>query len=736
MNTLNNNGNYAAPEQQGHNAEVQPLIGFMPSSLSEVLLRNFWILLISTVLALAGGAYYLFKATPIFSSTSRVYVEQSGPKVLTDVEGVMTQSKNYLYTQAELLKSTPIVRKALDARGIRQMAMFDDVDNPIGFTKKTLQISVGKKDDIINISYESPYPAEAAELVNSVVDSYVVYQSSRKRTTAAEVLKILQKEKTKRAVELNQKLKAMIDFKKANAGMAFESGVGNTILDRLAMLSETMTRVQLDVIEAKTFYESLKTMVTEPAMLKEFIKSQRAKGVYVSTSGENDRLLAEIEQLESQMADIKEQVTTDAVVVRTLESKINKLKSQLDDHDSQFAQYQLTAARQNYLAAEENLRQINGHLEEQRKLAIELNEQIAQYTLLRSDWEQTRKLCDILDDRIKEINVTEDVGALNISILEVARPADKPFKPEKARIMAIALVSGLIIGVILSLVRDKMDHRLRSADEISAVVGVPVLGTIPSMSKKSSITNRGQRVHLEPTSAAAEAYRTVRTAVYFGAPNGQAKTLLITSPAPGDGKTTLVSNLAITMAKASQRTLILDADFRKPMQHKIFEIDDEKGLSNVISGQELLANVISKTIVDGLDILPCGPVPPNPSEMLNSKAFSSLLAELEGKYDRVLIDSPPVMPVTDARILGAICDITLLVLRAERSTRKTSQQARDGLLSVGTNILGTVINDIKRSKGRYGYYSGYGYGHYGYGYDGKRKTKRTTREATEPRSNE
>ncbi|HEW79464.1 MAG TPA: hypothetical protein ENH34_05840, partial [Phycisphaerales bacterium] len=115
MNTLNNNGNYAAPEQQGHNAEVQPLIGFMPSSLSEVLLRNFWILLISTVLALTGGAYYLFKATPIFSSTSRVYVEQSGPKILTEVEGVMTQSKNYLYTQAELLKSTPIVRKALDA---------------------------------------------------------------------------------------------------------------------------------------------------------------------------------------------------------------------------------------------------------------------------------------------------------------------------------------------------------------------------------------------------------------------------------------------------------------------------------------------------------------------------------------------------------------------------------------------------------------------------------------------
>ena len=731
MNTLNNNGNYSAPEQQGPNAEVQSLTGFMPSSLFEVLLRNFWILLISTVLALTGGAYYLFKATPIFSSTSRVYVEQSGPKILTDVEGVMTQSKNYLYTQAELLKSTPIVRKALDTTGIRQMAMFDDVDNPIGFTKQSLQISVGKKDDIINVSYESPYPAEAAELVNAVVDSYIIYHSSRKRTTAAEVLKILQKEKVKRAAELNQKLKAMVDFKKTNAEMAFGDGSGNTILNRLAMLSETMTRVQLGVIEAKTFYESSKTMVAEPAMLKEFIKSQRAKGVYVSTStsDENDRLIAELEQLESQMADIKEQVTPDAVVAKTLQGKINKLKSQLNSQDHQFAQYQLAATKQGYLAAEENLRQIKSHLEEQRRLAGELNEQIAQYTLLSSDWEQSKKLCDILDDRIKEINVTEDVGALNISILEVARPAGSPVKPKKARVMAMALVLGLMLGGGLALLRDWTDHRLRSADEISAVLGVPVIGTIPSMSKKDSITDRGQRVLLKPTSAAAEAYRTIRTAVYFGAPKGQAKTLLITSPAPGDGKTTLVSNLAITMAQASQRTLILDADFRKPMQHEIFEAGNEKGLSNVISGQELPANVISKTIVDGLDILPCGPIPPNPSEMLNSEAFKDMLTELESKYDRILIDSPPVMPVTDARILGAICDITLLVLRAERSTRKSGQQARDGLLSVGTNILGTVVNDIKRSKGRYGYYSGYGYGgygHYGYG------SKRTTTEKTKP----
>ena len=284
--------------------------------------------------------------------------------------------------------------------------------------------------------------------------------------------------------------------------------------------------------------------------------------------------------------------------------------------------------------------------------------------------------------------------------------------------MGMALVLALMLGVALALSLDWMDHRLRSADEISAILGVPVLGTVPAMSGKDDLTARGQKVLQEPSSSVGEAYKTIRTAVYFGVPDGQAKTLLITSPAPGDGKTTLVSNLAIAIAQAGQRTLVLDADFRRPMQHDIFEIENDDGLSSILAGRGNVNELVQHTVVSGLDILVCGPTPPNPSEMLNSQSFANLLNDLCGRYDHILIDSPPLMPVADARILGAMADVTVLVLRAEKSTRKAVEQAREGLLSVGAHILGAVVNNVPHRRGRYGYYGdygGYGYGYHGYG---------------------
>jgi capsular exopolysaccharide synthesis family protein len=170
------------------------------------------------------------------------------------------------------------------------------------------------------------------------------------------------------------------------------------------------------------------------------------------------------------------------------------------------------------------------------------------------------------------------------------------------------------------------------------------------------------------------------------------------------------------MAQAGQKTILLDADFRKPTQHRIFEIAGrENGLSDVIVGTLSLDEAIHHGPIEGLDILHCGTEIPNPSEVLNGDSFARLLKELSGKYDRVIIDSPPVGPVADSQILSAICDVTILVLRAEVSTRKHSQHAHECLQSVGGHVLGAVVNDVKQHRGRYGYNSGYGYyRHYGY----------------------
>jgi len=731
---ISNNGNQNGNEHNGSFEGVPPTSTGMSESLIQIMWRSRWIVLITTLGVLIGAFAYLQKATPIYTSTARIYVEQSGPKIMSETEeGVMTRSKNYLYTQAELLKSTPIISAALKMPGtnIKQMKILENVDNPIVFLKKNaLDVSVGKKDDIISISSDSPKPSEAAELVNAVVDSYITHQATSKRSTSAEVLKILQKEKTQRGTELSKQLNAMMDFRKENEGLAFESGRGNVILVKLERLSTALTEAQLEAVASKAYVESIKRMIANPANLRQYVEAERARRFYGSADNEEARLKSTLEELHRRRADRLRQLTAGHSAVVAIEGEIAQVNEQISKLDEAFAQAQIVISEQQYLVAKEKETELNKQYEEQRKEALVLNEQLAQYTLLQTEWEQTKKLCDILDDRIKELNVTEDVGALNISILEVARPADKPSKPQKARIMAMALVLGLMLGGGLGLVRDFMDQRLRSAEEVSAILGIPMLGVVPSMAKKQSVVARGKMVELESNSAVAEAYRTIRTAVFFSVPKGKAKTVLVTSPGAGDGKSTLVSNLGIAMAQAGQSVLVLDADFRRPMQHTIFKTAKEPGLSNVLAGVAALDRAIRPDSLAGLDILTCGRDIPNPSEMLNSKAFAELLEELSGKYDRILIDSPPVMPVTDACILGAICDVTLLVLRAEKSTRKTAQHACDSLSGIGAQILGAVVNDVSRKKGWYGYYH-YGYQYYGhrYGRTKKREEQKETSSA-------
>jgi capsular exopolysaccharide synthesis family protein len=687
-----------------------PSDGILPDDLLEVLWRNRWLVLLTAAVALAAGLVYVTAATPMYTSTSKLYVEQNGPRILAETDGPITPSKNCLYTQATLLASTPILTAAIEKPGIRELKIFQKVSNPIVWLKdKGLHVSVGKTDDIISVSSDSPDPAQAAVLVNAVVEAYRAYHAASRRSTAGGILNILQNEKRQQDTELARKLKAMMDFKSQNIALAFENRNGNVILDKLESLSTETTAAQLQAVEAKFAFENIKAIMADPTLLKSFVDGQRAQSSYISAENEWSRLENELDQLELQLSDQRQKTMPDEAAVTALQQKVRQVENRLQLLYTRFAQTQLAAAQQQYEAAKEKEEQVAAYFEAQREEALKLNRQLAEYRMLESDWEQTKKLCDILDDRIKEIDITEDVGGLNIAVLETAVAADKPSRPAKARCMAIALLSGLVLAGALALVRDWMDQRLHSVEEIAAVLGVPIVGSVPSARRRESAAARGQKVDLDSQSAWAESYRTMRTAVFFGVAKAKGRTILVTSPEAGDGKTTVVSNLAIAMAQAGQKTLVLEADFRRPMQHKVFGMNHHnKGLSSVLAGRESLEGVIKSTRIAGLDLLTCGPDVPNPSETLHSEGFEKLMKLLTKKYDRIIVDSPPVLPVTDAQILASICQITLLVLRAEKSTRRASQQARDALVQVGGHVLGVVVNDAP-NNGHYGCYHGNGY---------------------------
>jgi len=682
--------------------------GVLADSPLEMAWHNRWLILLALVACLGTAAFYLHQATPLYRSESKLYVEQTGPRLIDELEeGVMTRSTNYLYTQAELLKSTSILSAAIEKHRLATLRTFANVDNPVALVKKRLEATVGRKDNLLAVVFPSPYPIEAAQVVNAVVDEYVTYHAQRKRSTAAEVLRILQAEKTQRGEELSRQLAALMEFRRTNLAVSFDTGQGNFVLQQMERLSNMLTEARATAVESELFYESVQALAADPAALSQLVEARRTTGPYLDLTRERMQWQSRLADLETRLADRTRQLTPDHPGVAALQAQIQQVQAKITAMDAQFAAAQVTVAQQNWRTAQKKQQEIADQLEQRRDEFAQLNEKLTEYAHLQSEYEQTKRLCDLLDERIKELNISEEAGAMNISILEVARPAEEPFEPQRAKVLALATGLGLALGAGLALLRQRLDQRLKSVEHVSALLGLPVLGVIPAMSRRDDPRVRGQITCLESQSHAAEAYRTVRTAVFFGVPRTEAKTVLVTSAAPGEGKSTTASNLAIAMAQAGQRVLLIDADFRRPMQNTIFQLNHEDlGLSSVLAEYVGLEKAIRKTPVENLDVLTCGPQVSNPSELLNSAAFAEILNRLAERYDRVLLDSPPVGPVTDAQILAGICQVTILVLNTEKSRRNAVAHAYESLRAVNARVMGVIVNQVHRHGHQYGRYGG------------------------------
>lgn len=686
----------------------------MPNQTSDSLLtvawRSRWIILVCVVLAIAAGLVYIQTATPIYTSTSKLYLEYVNVLLLTSEPGKLPQTERYLQTQAGLLQSRPIVATAVQTLEQQRLQTFRDVDIPAAFVVKGILVQVGKRDDIISVSFDSPYPIEAAQIVNGVVEAYMTSRSQQEQRNAAQVLQILQKDLDRVQKERLQKQAELEDFQANHMPLALGFEAGGAVMQRhLEDLQAELTRAQTVAMEAESFRDAVKVLAGDAGALRQYVQVKGSVSSYLSSTAEKSPLETRLVELDLQIGEISDKLTPDHPRVTALVNQRATIEAKLSELDDRFVSAVVAAAEQQCSEAADHERQLTSFYEHQRTQFVALGTEIAAYQRLRAAVDRLTEYAKTLEQQVSEIAriVNEDVGQLRMAILEPALPAKDPSSPQKGRVMAMALVLGFLLGGGIAVARDWLDQTLRSTEEISALLGLRVLGSVPAMSRRKTVQDRGQRVFLEADSREAEAFRTVRTAVFFSAPKDRAKVMLITSPEAGDGKSTLVSNLAIAMAQAGQKTLILDADLRKPTQYSIFGLDHhERCLSNVFAGRMKLAAAIQPTGLNGLHLLVCGHGIANPAEVLNSQGFALILKNLSAVYDRILVDAPPVTVVTDAQILGARCDVTLLVLKADKSTRRAAQRAIEALRSVGAQVLGVVVNGISKSGDRYGYYYG------------------------------
>ena len=616
---------YRPPVGVGPDATLPAAAG---RSIVGVCWRRKWTVVAVAMLVITGAIAYLASAPRIFTGRSRLFVPQNGQRLL--IAGPDPQSNPsdaYQFRQVEIIRAEPVLKQVAESVETIAPKTFAESLNPLADLQKGLDVGVGKKDEIITISFDCRDPEEAAAVTNAIVAAYRQYSSDENQSSAAGMLRVLRSEKGKQEKTLDDKLKEIVAFKQKNGEMFFTTDRGvNITVQNLAAISGELTRANLDATSAYAAY------------------------------------------LQAQNKPLALKVWRDA-----------KLKAE------EFERY----------------------FESEKAKALKLNDAQAEYQKLQIEADRTTKLLDLLDTRMKELSVTEDAGAMNIQVLEVAKAETKPTSPKKSAILLAAMALGLGLGAAAAFAHEALDQKVHTPDEAGRLLGLPVLGVIPVVrhAVASARKQLGRAVFLAPNSDVAEAFRSLRAAVYYGWPDKSVKSVCITSPERGDGKSTTASNLALAMAQAGLRVVLVDADLRAAVQHKVFDVSNTVGLSDVVGFGVAVEQAIRRTDTEGLVLLPAGTPAAQPAEITNGQGFGKLLQSLEAAYDLVVIDAPPLLAVADARILGAQAGLTILTLRADKSTRHEVRAAVQQLVGVGSSILGVVLNGVTQRRRTYETYA-------------------------------
>jgi polysaccharide biosynthesis transport protein len=687
-----------------------------------VLYKRRWAAATVFLVVVLSVVVYAFTATPIFEARTRILIETDDPNIVsfTTVIDEAQAKADYYQTQYNILQSRALARQTLEELNLWSSPLFNQ---PPGWVARaaallqpgtaanagapadetatqsrvvddflrSLDVSPIRNSRLVDIRYQLPDPALASRIANAMASNYIAQNLEYKFTASKDASDWLAERLAEEKQQVEAAETALQQYRERNDAISLEDRQ-NIVVQRLAEMSSAVTRAKTERLQKEALYRQLSASAGDPAALdtfpailaNAFIQQQKAE-------------LAALQRQQAQMADRLGDRHPDMVKIQ---SAIVHAQGQIQTEVAKI----VAAVRTEFESARAQEESIAGALASQKTEALAMNRAAIEYSVLERDVESSKQIYNSLLQRAKETSVAGELKSSNIRIIDRAERPRRPVSPRPLFSLLLALVGGTILGCGTAFFFEYLDSRIKSPEEIDSYLGLPSIGMIPALGKQWRESDPLITNGVPPNFA--EAFRTLRTNVLFSAATPGCRSIVVTSTGPGEGKTLVASNLAIGFATAGQRVLLLDADMRRPRLHDVLTGPQEPGLSNVLVGDASAGDALRKTAVPNLYLLTAGRIPPNPAELLGSGAFKDLLASIRERFDWIVIDTPPVMAVTDPNIVASLADGVVFVIGAETTSYRIARRALQQLEHAHAAFAGAVLNNVQIQRHAY-YYSQY-----------------------------
>ncbi len=693
------------------------------------------------VCLLLGGLYYA-TATRYYQAKASLLVLQTGPDTMTTAMTPEGMRQGLMPTFEKLFSSAVVLEGALQYLQPADRVDLRNVpeENWTNVIRANLSTSTVRQTNLIEVAYSSKDPRAAVAVVNAVLYSYLEFMDKTHKKTASDIVEVLSHEKLQVEQQLQQLEWDVLEARRKMQDLGIRNGDQAALppaVERAVRLNEELIKVQEERLELQASLMAIQQAVEKGEDLQQHILSLEnvvgreflleglgfsGRDVGVQTEMEKSILedRAELKTLQAyygpahpKVVAVTERIAQTENYLATYQGKIDKRLSQLQNNQLGPMLLRMVQQRLNSSWQRENL--LRTAFDEARAEGVNLNVDLSRIENMERDVKSLREWRDVLKNQIATINMKEDHGDIRTTVVSEPRVPTRPASPKLSLVMLMAVAAGLTIGLGLVYTLDTLDDRFRSPEDLRDQLGVPVLAMVRRLTNLEPFGLGSLQVHSAPHRPRAR-HSTLRTTLAFS-PHDTAR-LAISSAEPGDGKTTVLANLAVSFAQAGKKTLLIDADLRRPGLTNLLLMKGISGLSDLLVSDapliELAAGTIRNSGIDGLDVLPAGLRRSNPAELLAGPRLGELLAWAETIYDQILIDSSPLLAASDATIVGRLVDGLILVVQPLKNPRRNVVRAAEGFSSLKIKLLGVVLNRIGAEKGDiYGYGSGYGYG-YGY----------------------